>query len=188
MRNGTNAAFSEGEADEVALYTRALSANEVKGHYDLALALATAQLPPETPAPVIEPPAAGSGPGGGVLGPGASGSAAVRRGRLVVRGAPRTASRLLVRRRGSAWRVSDAAARLRPGPGCRRVTARSVSCRAALVKRIAVYGGAGNDRLTVIGRIPALLVGGPGNDRLTGGRAAVFRGGPGADRVMRRRG
>jgi Ca2+-binding RTX toxin-like protein len=63
-----------------------------------------------------------------------------------------------------------------------------VSCRAALVKRIAVYGGAGNDRLTVIGRIPALLVGGPGNDRLTGGRAAVFRGGPGADRVMRRRG
>ena len=27
-----------------------------------------------------------------------------------------------------------------------------------------LYGGAGNDRLTVIGRIPARLLGGPGRD------------------------
>jgi hypothetical protein len=27
-----------------------------------------------------------------------------------------------------------------------------------------LYGGAGNDRLTVIGRIPARLIGGPGAD------------------------
>ena len=33
MRNGTNAVFSEGEADEVALYTRALSAAEVQAHH-----------------------------------------------------------------------------------------------------------------------------------------------------------
>ena len=34
MRNGTNAVFSEGEADEVALY-RAHSPSEVKSHFDL---------------------------------------------------------------------------------------------------------------------------------------------------------
>jgi hypothetical protein len=32
------------------------------------------------------------------------------------------------------------------------------------VRRIMLYGGAGNDRLTVIGRIPARLLGGPGRD------------------------
>jgi hypothetical protein len=32
------------------------------------------------------------------------------------------------------------------------------------VRRIVLYGGAGNDRLTVIGRIPARLLGGPGRD------------------------
>jgi hypothetical protein len=83
--------------------------------------------------------------------------------------------------------VSDPAARVRAGTGCRQLGPRSVSCRAALVRRISVYGGDGNDRLTVLGRMPALLAGGPGNDRLSGGRSAVFRGGPGADRVVRRR-
>jgi PKD repeat protein len=191
MRNGTNQSFSEGEADEVALYTRDLSAAEVKSHYDLAQGLAAAPLPPESASPVVEPPAAGSGRGGGVLGPGrrrgSAGSAGVRRGRLVVRGAVGKANRLLARRRGVAWRVSDAAARLRAGRGCRQLGPRSVSCRAALVKRIVLYGGDRNDRLTVLGRIPALLAGGPGNDRLTGGRSAVFRGGPGADKIVRRR-
>jgi PKD repeat protein len=192
MRNGTNANFSEGEADEVALYTRALSAAEIKAHYDLARGLATAPLPPETRPPVLDPPAAGSGRGGGVVvGPGPRrvfvGSAAVRRGVLVVRGAARKANRLLVRRRGAAWRVTDSAARIRAGSGCRPVSPRSVSCRAALVRRIALYGGDRNDRLTVRGRIPALLAGGPGNDRLSARRSAVFRGGPGADRIVRQR-
>ena len=40
MRNGTNAVFSNGEADEIALYTRALGASEVQAHYDLARDLA----------------------------------------------------------------------------------------------------------------------------------------------------
>ena len=40
MRNGTNAVFSAGEADELALYTRALSASEIKSHFDLANDLA----------------------------------------------------------------------------------------------------------------------------------------------------
>jgi hypothetical protein len=34
------------------------------------------------------------------------------------------------------------------------------------VKRIRLYGGAGNDRLTVIGRIPVRFFGGPGIDRI----------------------
>jgi hypothetical protein len=42
--------------------------------------------------------------------------------------------------------------------------ARVVSCRAAGVKRIVLYGGAGNDRLTVIGRIRVTFRGGPGRD------------------------
>lgn len=190
MRNGTNASFSEGEADEVALYTRALSAVEVKAHYDLGRGLATLPLPPETQPAVVDPPAAGSGRGGGVVGPGDRrafvGSAAVRRGRLVVRGAVGKANRLLARRRRAAWRVSDSVARIRAGSGCRPVSPRSVSCRAALVRRIALYGGDRNDRLTVLGRIPALLAGGPGNDRLSAGPSAVFRGGPGADKIVRR--
>ncbi|MBD0280745.1 MAG: LamG domain-containing protein, partial [Thermoleophilaceae bacterium] len=198
MRNGTNQSFSEGEADEVALYTRALSPAEVESHYDLARAVAATPLPPESGPSVVEPPAAGTGRGGGVLGrrsgrgsaPSRSGSvgfAAVRRGRLIVRGAPGKANRLLARRRGAAWRVNDAAARLRAGPGCRQLGPRAVACRAVLIRRIAVYGGAGNDRLTVVGRIRALLAGGPGNDRLSGGPSAVFRGGPGVDRIVRRR-
>ncbi|HEV2874150.1 MAG TPA: hypothetical protein VGW14_03300, partial [Thermoleophilaceae bacterium] len=82
--------------------------------------------------------------------------------------------------------VADAAAPLRAGRGCRRLAARKVSCRAAGVKRIELYGGAGADTLTVRGRIRALLVGGPGADRLTGGRLARFVGGAGADRQFRR--
>jgi hypothetical protein len=198
MRNGTNQNFSEGEADEVALYTRALSAAEVKAHHDLGRGLAAAPLPPETRPPIVEPPAAGSGRGGGVLEGGfrggsavdrraTAGSAAVRGGRLVVRGAAGKANRLAARRRGATWRVSDAAARLRAGPGCRQLGRRSVNCRAARIRRIALYGGDGHDRLTVVGRIPALLAGGPGNDRLIAGRSALFRGGPGRDNIVRRR-
>jgi PKD repeat protein len=198
MRNGTNQNFSEGEADEVALYTRALTAAEVKSHYELAHGVAATPLPPESEPPVVDPPAADTGRGGGVLGQASgrgaavarrasAGWAGVRRGRLAARGAPGTVNRLLVRRRGAAWWVSDAAARLRAGPGCRQLGARTVGCPAALVRRIALYGGDRNDRLTVLARIPALLAGGRGNDRLTGGRSAVFRGGPGADRIVRQR-
>jgi hypothetical protein len=111
----------------------------------------------------------------------------VRRGTLVVRGAPGTANRLSARRRGRAWRIADAAAPLRAGPGCRRVGPRTVSCQAARVKRVEMYGGAGADTLAVRGRIRALLVGGPGADRLSGGRLVRFRGGAGADRAFRRR-
>jgi hypothetical protein len=194
MRNGFNPAFSEGEADEVALYTRPLSAEKVRDHYELALSLAGEPLPPESPDPAAEPPAAGSGLGGGVLGGTSSplvrapvGSAWIRRGVLVVRGAAGAANRIVARRRRARWLVSDGAAPLRPGPGCRRVGASTVSCRAAKVKRIVLHGGAGNDRLAVAARVRALLVGGRGNDRLIGGPAARFRGGPGADLTTRRR-
>ena len=189
MRNGTNLSFSEGEADEVALYSSALSAAQVQAHYDLALELAAAPLPPEVEPPVDEPPAGGSGPGGGVLEPGGttarSGTVARRRGRLVIRGAAGTANRLVARRRGRAWLVRDGAARLNPGRGCRRAGPRSVRCRARGIRRISVFGGAGNDRLTVIGSIRAVLVGGAGRDRLRGGHSAVLRGGPGTDRIVR---
>jgi PKD repeat protein len=191
MRNGTNAVFSDGEADEIALYNRALSAAEVRRHNDLVRELAARPLPPETPDPVVDPPAAGTGPGGGVLnsavrGARPAGVAFVRRGRLVVRGARDTRNRLSARRRGRAWQVADAAAPLRAGRGCRRLGPRKVSCRAAGVKRIEMHGGAGADTLIVRGRIRALLVGGPGADRLTGGRLARFRGGAGPDRSFRR--
>jgi hypothetical protein len=93
------------------------------------------------------------------------------------------ASRLPERR----WRIADAAAPLRAGAGCRRLAPNTVSCRARGLKRVVLYGGEGNDRLAVAGRIRALLVGGPGADRLIGGRLARFRGGPGADRAVRRR-
>jgi hypothetical protein len=173
MRNGTNNAFTEGEADEVAIYTRALTAQEVAGHHALGRQLAAVPLPPDSPPPAAEPPFAGTGAGGGVLvspgplPPAPRGSARVRRGLLVVRGAAGTANRLLARRSGTVWRVSDAAAPLRAGGGCRQRTARVVTCRASLVKRVVMYGGAGNDRLTVIGRIPSRLIGGPGLDRYT---------------------
>jgi hypothetical protein len=68
-----------------------------------------------------------------------------------------------VRRRGGFWRARDAAAPLAAGWGCRQVAARVVDCRAAAVKRIVVYGGAGDDRLT---RINVRFVGGPGRDVL----------------------
>jgi hypothetical protein len=192
MRNGANQAFSEGEADEIALYTRALTANEVRAHYDTARALAARPLPPETPDAVVDPPAAGTGFGGGVLrvvrpSRRPAGSAFVRRGVLIVRGAPRTRNRLTAVRGGRAWRIADAAAPLSAGMGCRRLAPRKVSCRATGVRRIEMYGGAGADRLTVAGRMRALLVGGPGADRLTGGPSARFRGGPGPDRLVRRR-
>jgi PKD repeat protein len=196
MRNGTNSVFSEGEADEIALYDRPLTAGQVRAHYELARELAARPLPPESPDPVTDGPAAGTGLGGGVLGaggaPGAgqpsdpAGRAFVRDGGLVVRGAAHTRNRLSARRRGGSWRIADAAAPMLAGAGCRRLGPRTVSCRAAGVRRIKMYGGAGADRLTVVGRTRALLYGGPGADRLVGGPLARFRGGPGADRFTRR--
>jgi hypothetical protein len=177
MRNGTNAVFAEGEADEVALYTRALSASEVRGHYDTARNLAAATAPALTAdeppaAPTAEPPLAGSGRTGGVLGSGSPGGAApaptgavfVRRGTLVARGAARVRNDLVARRQGRSWIVRDRLAPLDAGSGCRRLSVRAVSCPAARVKRVALYGGAGNDRLTVIGRVRVLFRGGPGRD------------------------
>jgi Concanavalin A-like lectin/glucanases superfamily/RTX calcium-binding nonapeptide repeat (4 copies) len=213
MRNGTNPAFSDGEADEVALYTRALSAAEVRAHYDVAQEVAARPLPPETPDRTAEPPAAGTGLGGGVLGasfalPGGGaaprGTASISEGLLVVRAAPRRANRLTARRRGRMWSIADAAAALRAGPGCRQAGPRRVRCRAARVERIALHGGARPDRLTLAGPARAVLDGGPGNDRLVAGAAqallaggpgrdvlrggplARFRGGPGRDRLIRR--
>ena len=194
MQNGTAAVYSEGEADEVALYTRALGGAEIKSHYDLARAIAAVPQPGEPVPPAAEPPAAGAGRGGGVLrrpAPRArsrAGSASVRGGRLVVFGAPRRSNRIVARRNGAAWRVADAAAPLRAGRGCRRLSPRAVSCRAAGLRSIALYGGDGPDRLAVVGPIRALLIGGRGRDRLAGGPRATFRGGPGTDRVLRRTG
>ena len=172
MRNGTNAVFSGGEADELALYTRALSADEIRAHHDLAKSLAAAALPGEPPPPAAEPPLAGTGPGGGVLGPSSplpspvlrTGTALLRRGTLIVRGAPGRRNDLVARMRGRTWLVRDGLARLRAGRGCRQLRPRVVSCPARRVRRIVLYGGAGNDRLTVIGRIPARVVGGSGRD------------------------
>jgi hypothetical protein len=172
MRNGTNQVFSEGEADELALYTRALGASEIQAHYNLARDLADDPLPENPPAD--EPPAAGTGPGGGVLGPGPapveatvgppSGRAAISGARLIIRGAPGVRNSLTARRRGRRWVVRDTLARLRPGRRCVPLGPRAVSCRAAGVRRIVMYGGAGNDRMTVIGRIAVSFRGGPGRD------------------------
>lgn len=192
MRNGTNAVFSEGEADEVALYSRALSAGEVRAHHELADALAAMPLPTESPPPVAEPPAAGAAhDGAGTTSPArkpvARGLAFVRDGRLVARGAVGAPNRLLARRRGAGWRVTDAAAPLRAGAGCRRLGQRVVSCRAARVRRVVLVGGDGDDRLTLLGRIPGLLEGGPGDDVLRGGAGAdTLRGGSGNDRLVTR--
>ena len=172
MRNGTNAVFSAGEADELALYTRALSAEEIRAHFNLAGSLAAAPLPGEPPPLAAEPPLAGTGPGGGGLGSTnplpapsqAAGVVLVRRGTLIARGAPGRRSNLVARRRGRDWLVRDRLAPIRAGRGCRRLRPRLVSCRAGRVRRIVIYGGAGDDRLTVVGRIPARLVGGPGRD------------------------
>jgi hypothetical protein len=172
MRNGTNAVFSGGEADELALYARALGADEIRAHFDLANSIAATPLPGEPPPPAAEPPLAGTGPGGGVLGPAnplptptpRRGVVLVRRGVLIARGAPGRRNNLVARRRGGNWFVRDSLALLRAGRGCRRRSAHVVTCPARRVRRIVLVGGAGNDRLTVIGRIPARLVGGPGRD------------------------
>ena len=57
MRNGTNDTYAAGEADELALYTRALSPAEVKAHYDLANDLADDSLPSNPPNTGTDPPA-----------------------------------------------------------------------------------------------------------------------------------
>jgi hypothetical protein len=194
MQNGEHGVYSEGQADEIALYPRALSATEIGEHYGQANQLAATPLPPEfDPGPGdadpgdpdpsdpqsgdVEPPLAGTDAAGGVLGPDpfpaaetagpVAGAAAVIRARLIVRGAPGVRNNLIVRRRGDRWIARDKLAALRAGARCRRLSARAVSCRAAGVKRIVVYGGAGNDRLTVLGRLPARLIGGPGSDIVT---------------------
>jgi hypothetical protein len=174
MRNGTNAVFSEGEADELALYTRALSAAEVRNHFNLALDVADDPLPPAPSTFAAEPPAAGMGRAGGVLspggttgtsGPGRAGIVRVRGARLIARAAAGRRNDLVVSRRGRFWMVRDRLAALRAGRGCKRLGARVVRCRARGVRRLLVYGGAGNDRLTVIGRAPVSFRGGPGHDR-----------------------
>ena len=71
---------------------------------------------------------------------------------------------LTARRQGRRWLVRDKLARLRAGRGCKSLRPRLVSCRAAGVRRIVMYGGAGNDRMTVIGRIAVTFHGGPGRD------------------------
>ena len=182
MRNGTNDVYSAGEADELALYTRALSAAEAQAHYDLAVDLADDPLPSPPPGgggtpPGDEEPQPGDQPAGGTTtgttpdpppptgtSAPASGTVGVRRGALIARGAPGVRNDITVRRRGRRWIVSDRLARLRAGTACRRVTARRVSCAARGVRRIVLYGGAGNDRLTVIGRIRVVFRGGPGRD------------------------
>jgi hypothetical protein len=192
MRNGTNPVYSEGEADEVALYTRTLSASQIKARYDRAKDLADDPLPAAIQSSIVEPPAAGSGQDGGVLTPGGTatesgagtqsggttagagtptsgtppraGLVSVRSGTLVARGAPGVRNDLVVRRRGARWIVRDRLAALRAGAGCRRVSGRVVSCRAAPVRRVVLYGGAGNDRLSVIGRVAVTFRGGPGRD------------------------
>ena len=149
MKNGTFDVWADGEADEVAFYGTAISDADIVEHHSIGRALAAEPLPdgPATP-PVVEPPAAGAGPGGGVLDPGATppparpaGTASVRRGVLVVRGAARTANRLLARRSGARWIVTDAAAPLRAGSGCRRRGPRAVSCSRSRVRRIVLLGG-----------------------------------------------
>jgi PKD repeat protein len=170
MRNGSRDVYSAGEADELALYTRTLGASEIQAHYDLARDLADDPLPANpADAPSAEPPLAGTGPDGGVLGPGGplptpTGTVLVRRGVLIARGAPGVRNYLIARRRGGNWVVRDRLAALRAGAGCRRLSSRAVSCRAKRVRRIVMYGGAGNDRLTVIGRIQVTFRGGPGRD------------------------
>jgi hypothetical protein len=182
MRNGTNDIYSAGEADELALYTRALSAAEVKAHHDLALNLADDPLPSPPPGGGGTPPADEQAPGGDQLQGGttagappapapladtaapSSGTVSVRGGTLIARGAPGVRNDITARRRGRRWIVSDRLARLRAGVACRRVTARKVSCATRGVRRIVLYGGAGNDRLTVIGRIRVVFRGGPGRD------------------------
>jgi Concanavalin A-like lectin/glucanases superfamily len=173
MRSGTNPVHSEGEADEVALYTRSLSAAEVKSHYDLARGPASAPLPPESASPAVEPPAAGTGRGGGVLRPapapgiGGVGDRAPRPARGARRGgqgqppAGAQAGSCLASRR-----------RRRPAPSRRRLPATQPpfgQLPGTRVRRVALYGGDRNDRLAVVGRIPALLAGGHGSDRLSGG-------------------
>ena len=88
----------------------------------------------------------------------------MRRGALIARGAPGVRNNLMARRRGRAWVVRDKLAALRAGAGCRQVRARVVSCRAARVRRVVLFGGASNDRLTVVGRVKVVFHGGPGRD------------------------
>jgi hypothetical protein len=176
MRNGTNSAYSAGEADELALYTRALTATEVRRRYDLAQDLADDPLPASPPGSGGSAPGGsslgGNAPQGGSPGPGGSttgnrprrGTAAVRSSRLIVRGAPGVRNNLIARRRGGRWIVRDKLAALRPGARCRRLTARAVACRARGVRRILLFGGAGKDRLTVIGTVRVTFRGGPGRD------------------------
>ena len=124
MRNGTNDAYAAGEADEIALYTRALSAAEIQSHYDLANDLADDPLPTNPDDPPGEPPTAGTGPGGDALAapsrtatPGPpSGPVAISGARLIIRGAPGVRNSLTARKRGRRWLVRDTLAAAAAGP------------------------------------------------------------------------
>ena len=116
----------------------------------------------------------------------AGGLVAVRGHRLIARGAQGVSNRLTAQRRGRIWRVTDVR-RLRAGHGCRSAGLRVVRCHTAGVRSVVLVGGVGNDRLKVVGRVRALLLGGPGDDRLIGGSRALFKGGRGDDLVRRLR-
>src|SRR4029453_12255474 len=103
------------------------------------------------------PPRAGPAPPRGIV--------LLGRGTLIARGAPGVRNDMVVRRRGGRWLVRDRLALLRAGRACRSLGPRRVRCPASKGRRIVLSGGAGNDPLPVIGRIPARLFGGPGRDR-----------------------
>jgi PKD repeat protein len=189
MRNGTNAAFSEGEADEVAIYERALTAAEVRQHHDIARALAGTPVPDTGRGLAIEPPAA-SGPTELFPRRTRTGRVSASRGRLRAVGAAGARNALTAKRRGRRWIVSDGRAPLTAGRGCTQVSTRSVACRATGIRRVEILGGARADSLGIRGRIRAILIGGTGNDRLTasGGATARLSGGTGNDRLRADRG
>jgi Right handed beta helix region len=137
--------------------------------------------------PVAHGPGAELGPSPGLRRSGRAGRVHTRKGHLIAVGAPRTPNRLTARRRGRIWRISDPAAPLRAGRGCRRVRRRVVTCPASGVRRVVLIGGAGDDRLKLVGRGRALLLGGAGDDRLVARLArALLRGGHGQDRLIGR--
>ena len=120
MRNGTNDVYAAGEADEVALYTRALGAAEIRGHYDLANRPRRGPLPDAARTPPGGRAAAGrDGTGRRRAGaPEPLGArparprarCASRRGTLIARGAPGVRNNLIARRRGRNWIVRDSLA------------------------------------------------------------------------------
>jgi Ca2+-binding RTX toxin-like protein len=86
---------------------------------------------------------------------------------------------------GGTLDVVDSTAALTPGDGCVAVDAHTARC--SRVSAVNVDGGAGNDRLAVVGATTGGvgLDGGPGDDAITGGPGNdSLSGGPGADTVV----